>query len=92
MEDGQATAGLVFEPQGRDRSFVHHQEMQGKELNPQHPVRMFLELLSLNLPWAQLLVCPQDASNLSPEMTVKKRGDTHSMWPHHGRGTNKMDP
>lgn len=66
MEDGQATAGLVFEPQGRESSFALHQKMQGKELNPQHPVRMFLELLGLNLHWAQLLVCPQDASNPSP--------------------------
>lgn len=92
MEDGQATAGLVFEPQGRDSSFALHQKMQGKELNPQQPVRMFLELLGLNLRWAQLLVCPQDASNSSPEMIVKKRGETYSMWPHRGRETNKMHP
>lgn len=92
MEDGWTTAGLVFEPQGRDSSFAHHHEMQGKELNPQHPVRMFLELLGMNLRWAQSLVCPQDASNPSPEMIIKKRGETYSMWSHHGRGTNKMDP
>lgn len=49
MEDGQATAGLELEPQGRDSSFAHHREMQGRELNPQHRVRMLLELLSCTL-------------------------------------------
>lgn len=45
MEDGQATAGLVFTLQGRDSSFVHHQEMQGKELKTQNRVRTLMELL-----------------------------------------------
>lgn len=38
MEDGQATAGLLFTPRGRDSSRPSHQEIQEKDPRTQHCV------------------------------------------------------
>lgn len=52
---------------------------------------MLLELLRLNLHWAQSLAGPQDASNPSPEMSKEERGNLLGVATT-CRGTNKVDP